>query len=83
MTLVECIELAQSLLDFDFIIRVSANRQMKNTHLKHVDLEQKRFKNDSSIYRPNKTQISPWRLHVKLISCSNLPKRGTMVGSVR
>lgn len=78
VTLVESTELAQSLLDFGFIIRVSAGRQIMNTHLKHMDLEQKRFKSDSSIYRPNRTQVSPWRLHVRLISCSNLPKKGVI-----
>ncbi|GMI22062.1 hypothetical protein TeGR_g10211 [Tetraparma gracilis] len=75
----EALQLAQALLDYGFVQRMSAHRQLHDTHLRHTDVSaKKRFKNNATVYRPVKVMVAPWRLHVNIHSCSNLPPKSAI-----
>ena len=46
----EALQLAQALLDYGFVQRMSAHRQLHDTHLRHTDVSaKKRFKNNATV----------------------------------
>jgi hypothetical protein len=75
----DALQLAQALLDYGFVVRLSANRQLHDVHLTHTnETSKKRFKNNDTVYRPVKVMVSPWRLHVNIHSCATLPSKNVI-----
>jgi len=59
-------------------MRMSAHRQLHDVHLKHNKHNKKRFKPNSTVYKPQNVMVSPWRLHINIHSCTNLPSKSVI-----